>query len=368
MNSSILTTSEKAYSYLDNTNWTLCLGAGICKGILPDWFDLTRNVVNEIFNFNWSENDFKENIDKIGFSLDSWLQAALNKNLKDGNTIDDFNFILEKNLYQNIIRKAEDYRLGEALAVMIHNPHWIKKKESIGIVEFFEKEYSNSTLIQLKNILLDSDDKLTRPESIITFNADPLLHSLVVIFGVYNHYKKTGEYNYPQEDYVRVTRPFETGREKKIPILHLHGAIYPQIPVDRKIKNDSRDNLIFAESSYSKAAATMSGWAQNVFSYTATNSKMIFLGLSMSDPNIRKWLNWSTENINNQLDSFKGDDNNKIIKHIWIQPKPINESTQKFLENSLIHLGTKPGWINSWQDVEKGILNLMGKKTKSNNG
>ena len=148
MNSSILTTSEKAYSYLDNTNWTLCLGAGICKGILPDWFDLTRNVVNEIFNFNWSENDFKENIDKIGFSLDSWLQAALNKNLKDGNTIDDFNFILEKNLYQNIIRKAEDYRLGEALAVMIHNPHWIKKKESIGIVEFFEKEYSNSTLIQ----------------------------------------------------------------------------------------------------------------------------------------------------------------------------------------------------------------------------
>ena len=190
----------------------------------------------------------------------------------------------------------------------------------------------------------------------------------MVIFGVYNHYKKTGEYNYPQEDYVRVTRPFETGREKKIPILHLHGAIYPQIPVDRKIKNDSRDNLIFAESSYSKAAATMSGWAQNVFSYTATNSKMIFLGLSMSDPNIRKWLNWSTENINNQLDSFKGDDNNKIIKHIWIQPKPINESTQKFLENSLIHLGTKPGWINSWQDVEKGILNLMGKKTKSNNG
>lgn len=364
MNDNIEIKSWKAFNYLNNNNWTLCLGAGICAGILPNWMELTRNVTNEVFGYTWDWKEFKVKTDEVGFSLDSWLQSALNRTIQNGKTIDDFNLILEKHLYEKLIQKAESYGLGEAISVMIHNPHWIKKNELLGIVEFFEKEFPNSTLLQLKNVLLDKDEKLSRPESIITFNADPILHSLMVIFAVYDNYQSTGDYKYPIEDYVRVTRPFETGKDK-IPILHLHGAIYPSIPQNRKLKNDARDNLIFSESSYTKAAGIMSGWAQNVFSYKSTNNRMVFLGLSMSDPNIRKWLNWSADNTNSQLEIFTGYTNN-VIKHLWIKPKPKDIELEDFFNSSLIHLSTKPAYMDSWDDVEIGLLNLMG-KTKPNN-
>ncbi|MEH6765375.1 MAG: SIR2 family protein [Aequorivita antarctica] len=360
MNNSIEIKSEKAYNYLNNNPWTLVLGAGICKNILPDWMDLTLNVVNEVFEFSWDWKHFKTKSDEVGFSLDSWLQAALNKFIQEGKSVDDFNILLEKHLYGGLITKAETYGIGDAIKMMMHNPHWLKQQELFKIIDFFETEFPNCTLLQLVETLLDSDPKLYRPESIITFNADPLLHSLLVIYGVKNNYEKTGDYQFPIEDYVRVTRPFESG-DKKIPILHLHGAIYPQLPTTRKLKTDSRDNLIFSETSYTKTAGIMNSWAQNVFSYKSTHNRMVFIGLSMSDPNIRRWLSWSTENINAQLEIFTGKIH-YVINNLWIKPKSKDNELNDFYSASLVHLSTKPGWIDDWGDVKKGLLNLMGKK------
>tara|TARA_R110001592_G_scaffold93054_1_gene270492 strand:+ start:1728 stop:2810 length:1083 start_codon:yes stop_codon:yes gene_type:complete len=360
MNDSIEIKSNKAFNYLNNNPWTLVLGAGICKNILPDWMDLTLGVVNETFNFSWDWKEFKAKSDDVGFSLDSWLQAALNKYIQDGKSVDDFNLLLEKHLYGDFLKKAQTFGVEEAIKVMIHNPHWLKQDELLKVIDFFETHFPNCTLLQLVNALLDSDPKIYRPESIITFNADPLLHSLLIVYGIKLHYEKTGEYNFPIEDYVRVTRPFESG-DKKIPILHLHGAIYPQFPSKRKLKTDSRDNLIFSETSYTRTAGIMNSWAQNVFSYKSTHNRMVFMGLSMSDPNIRRWLSWSAENINTQLEVFTGA-SNSVVKHLWIKPKSTDKKLNDFFSYSLIHLSTKPGWIDNWGDVNKGLLNLMGKK------
>lgn len=360
MNDSIEIKSDKAFNYLNNNPWTLVLGAGICKNILPDWMDLTLNVVNETFSFSWDWKEFKSKSDEVGFSLDSWLQAALNKFIQEGKSVDDFNLLLEKHLYGGLLDMAKPFGVDDAIKVMIHNPHWLKQGELFNVIQFFETQFSNCTLLQLVDALLDSDPKIYRPESIITFNADPLLHSLLIVYGIKLHHEKTGEYNFPVEDYVRVTRPFESG-DKKIPILHLHGSIYPQFPTKRKLKTDSRDNLIFSELSYTRTAGIMNSWAQNVFSYKSTHNRMVFLGLSMSDPNIRRWLSWSAENINTQLEVFTGS-YSPAVKHLWIKPKNKDKQLNDFFSHSLIHLSTKPGWIDDWGDVNKGLLNLMGKK------
>jgi ferredoxin len=52
-------------------DWVLCLGAGICKGILPDWFELTLRLVNSTFKTKWTDKEFKEITNTVGFSLDS---------------------------------------------------------------------------------------------------------------------------------------------------------------------------------------------------------------------------------------------------------------------------------------------------------
>lgn len=359
MNNSIDINSDKARGYLKSTPWTLVLGAGVCKNIMPDWQGLTLNVVNEVFGFTWDWAKFKQKSDEAGFSLDSWLQAALNKTVQDGDSVDYFNTLLEKHLYAPLISKAKKRGIDDSIKLMTHNAHLLKQRELFTIVDFFEEEYKNCTLLQLVNALLDPDKSIARPESIITFNADPLLHSLLIVYGVKLNYEKTGQYNFPVEDYVRVTRPFEAN-DKKIPILHLHGAIFPDI-ASKKSKFDSRDNLIFSEVSYTKTAGIMNSWAQNVFSYKSTHTRMIFLGLSMSDPNIRRWLSWSAENINSQLEAFTGA-SNSVIKHLWIKPRPTDEDMINFFSTSLIHLSTKPCWLESWAGVEKGLLNLMGKK------
>ena len=38
--------------------WTLCLGAGISRGITPDWFDLTIEVVNATFGARYDRASF----------------------------------------------------------------------------------------------------------------------------------------------------------------------------------------------------------------------------------------------------------------------------------------------------------------------
>jgi ferredoxin len=101
---------EKYVNYLrqfSTTNWVLCVGAGICKGILPDWFDLTINLVNQTYGKKWDSKEFKKISDEVGFSLDSWIQGCYNKMITEGKTVDDFNEALEKSLYQNLLEDAD---------------------------------------------------------------------------------------------------------------------------------------------------------------------------------------------------------------------------------------------------------------------
>ena len=52
-----------------NQNWILCLGAGICRGILPDWFELTLNLANSTFEKKWTKDEFQEITSEVSFSL-----------------------------------------------------------------------------------------------------------------------------------------------------------------------------------------------------------------------------------------------------------------------------------------------------------
>lgn len=360
MKSSIDITNKKYRAYLKNNSWTLCLGAGICNGILPNWFELTRRVVNKTFNYNYNSVEFKKIIDDIPFSLDSWLQVSLNYIQSNGKSVDDFYTILEEELFHDLLKEASAQNLEKQMRIFLNNPKRLVKEELLNLCTFFETKYPDSTLLQLKNVLLDKDNRIFRPQQIVTFNADSLLSSLLVIYSVRESYYTKDDYNFHYEEYIRVTRPFQNGFTK-IPIYHLHGAIFPRQFNSHISKSDARDNLVFAEASYTKIAGSMLSWAQNMFLHFSLNTKMIFVGLSMSDPNIRRWLSWSTDNINAQLEVYKGKKED-FAKHLWINRKPIDKKIEALLETSLKHLSIKPGWVDDWKDLQTGLLNIMGKK------
>lgn len=350
---------DKFKNYLrsfTSQSWVLCLGAGVCRGILPDWFELTLRLSNTTFHNHWTKDEFNAITKEVGFSLDSWIQGCFNKFISDGKSIDDFNDLLETCLYSELLDKAEVDGVKSDLVLMFESPKKLKRKNLFNLCKFFEDNYGNTTLMQIVRALLDLDENSKLPSAIITFNADSLLHSLIVIFSIKKHFDRTSKYQLPKELYRKVTRTFQSWSES-IPIFHLHGSISPTIAISNKAL-DSRDNLIFLESSYNEVASSMHSWAQSTFLYYAQNSKLVFLGLSMSDPNIRRWLSWTNQSYLAELNYVtKG----KAISlpHLWIKTKSNQDDIQEFMDISLRHMGVKIGIIEDYSKIEEILKKIM---------
>lgn len=354
-------TDIKNKGYLHSNPWTLVVGAGICQGILPNWFDLTRKIFNKCFRENLDEKQFKVFIDKSSFSLDSVIQSSLNQHLKIKGTINSFSEILQEELYFDLLENARKNNVEEPIIKMFYSTKSFTEEEVFKVCDFFDNNYGNSTVVKLVKVLIEKHSTTRLPQSIITFNADSLLYALLTIYNIKDNYDKTGVYKRVEKEYSQVVRPFEIWGDK-IPIFHLHGAISPTNPdkyTKRDVKlRDGRNNLVFWESTYTKIAGSMFSWAQTNFLYNSLSTSFVFLGMSMSDPNIRKWLSWSTENLNLQIEEFTG---NKVtlLKHLWIRPLPTEKFEKDFYESSLSHLSVKIGWIPSWGELENGLKNIL---------
>ena len=59
-----------------NNRWSICVGAGINKGLMPDWYEL----IDKLMKQKCSETDLieLERFKKMGFSADAMLQAIKN--------------------------------------------------------------------------------------------------------------------------------------------------------------------------------------------------------------------------------------------------------------------------------------------------
>jgi hypothetical protein len=354
-------THAKNKGYLHSNPWTLVVGAGICQGILPTWFELTRRIFNECYSQKLDQSDFKSFFDRTSFSLDSLIQASLNKHITEGGSNESFSEILQKHLYSDLLLRAEQYGIKRIIIKLFYSTKSFTKEEVISACNFFDKEYSDSTILKLVKVLIEKQVDTRLPESIITFNADSLLYALLILYNIKMNYDKTGVYKQVEKPYKQIIRPFEFWGDK-IPIFHLHGAISPVNPdpyTKRDVKlRDGRNNLVFWESTYTKISGSMFSWAQSNFLYNSLSTSFVFLGLSMSDPNIRKWLSWTTEHLNIQIEEFTGKNVN-VLKHLWIRPLPTDVYEKDFYETSLRHLSVKIGWIPSWNDFEQSIRNIL---------
>lgn len=339
-----------------NQSWILCLGAGICNGILPGWNELTLRLVNKTFDTSWTEEDFKKYSNTVGFSLDGWIQGCFNKFISEGKSIKDFNKLLEHCLYSDLLERADRANLKDELVLMFESPKQIKQKKVFELCEFFEKNFSDNTLLQVVKSLIEYDKQSKLPSAIITFNADSLLHSLIILFNIKFHTEKTGKYQFPKEAFRKVTRTYQSWSDC-IPIFHLHGSISPTNEFTKKFR-DSRDSLIFLESSYNEVASSMHSWAQSTFLYSATNCKLVFVGLSMSDPNIRRWLSWTNQIYLRELNSVT-EGKGISLPHLWIKPKSNSYEVQKFLDVSLRHMGVKIGLIQGYDKIGETLKKIM---------
>jgi hypothetical protein len=196
---SLHASNNKFRGHLGSGSWTLCIGAGISTGIVPAWNELTRRVVNSVFSTSYTVEEFDLLVSKNGWGLDGWIQAAANEFINTGKELSEFHELLEHSLYSDLIKKANTNNVKKEVGVALNDPRNISKESVFKVCEFFENNYANTSLLSVTKSLIKaikSPEKL--PTSIITFNADTLLHTLIELFQRREHYYEPAPHSHPK--------------------------------------------------------------------------------------------------------------------------------------------------------------------------
>lgn len=350
-------TAKNFRGSLGSGKWTLCVGAGISRGIVPTWDELTRRLVNDTFSASFSHAEFRGHCSEIGWSLDSWIQACANHYLLGGRTLNDFYDLIEEHIYSDLRAGAKRHGIEDTLLAVLDRPHTCSRYDVAAVCSFFEKEYAHTSLVSLARGLLLALSKGRLPDAIVTFNADTLLHTLLDLYQRKSHYDGPLPHSHPDYAFKSVMRPIDSARGL-VPIYHCHGAIKPRPTSSTRRRTDSRDRLVFLESEYIRVATTSSSWAETLFMFQAQTTRMLCIGFSMSDPNMRRW--FALSNLSAIQDVMALAKTTDITpRHIWITTSPKVSTLKRIQNESLIHLGVRPGWISSWAQLPTAFSNLL---------
>lgn len=358
INSRIFHAEDLKYrGILGRYRWSMCIGAGTSAQIAPTWSTLAYKAFQHCVDSSMTETVFEKMVKENGWGLDHWIQAAQNQWLISGKTKNDFALLLREILYEDILREAAKCGLKDLLILSFNDPFRMHYAEIEKLCSFISECYPDNSTIQLVNFILDCYEAGKSPVSIISFNADAIFDAFLYLFFCKRLHEKQGIKYKTKRPYTRVLRAIEFSHNL-IPIFHIHGCLFPNHGIqDWKKRSSSISKLVFNETAYTELAGTTYNWGQTTFLYHAQFDQLLFVGLSMSDPNLRKWLSWTTGNYNEELlEARKREFVN--LKNFWICKG--SPSDLEYMQNSIVHLGTRICTIPSWGNLYSGLSNLLG--------
>jgi hypothetical protein len=203
----------------------------------------------------------------------------------------------------------------------------------------------------LAQSVTDSILKGEGPNAILTFNGE------AIFFALLNYYWLTKQKS-QKVRFDRILNGITPRRTDRIPYIHCHGAL-PIIDTEPKRGKQANAKLVFSEESYLNLATSPLSWQSINFIENCMNSKMVFVGVSLSDPNMRRWLGWIHKN---KLEDLKnnGIKVNEASENFWINKKPATEVEKTWIEESVAHLGVRLVWIDEWNQVGEVLNKMLG--------
>jgi len=285
-------------SALIENQLTLVCGAGISRdSSIPTWNELLINILNEIYSNEQSLNTDNNVTAEALLSLMPQSNLILGKYLKII-LKDDFDKTVQKHLYLN-------YNF------------------------FYEHESVNPNL---ETNIMNAIVELSRPkrrgkqlESIITFNFDDLIEDALS-----NH----------SIEHVTIWKEGQVYGMDALPIFHVHGFLPNK-------KDFEEPNLVFSEESYHSQFIDPYSWSNLIQLNTFSTNVCLFIGLSLSDPNLRRLLDISWRR-------------NQRCKHYIIvkkspQKNRADEIATMLFEQDANSLGLNVIWCSDFSEIP-GIL------------
>lgn len=323
---------------VSKNGWSLCIGAGTSSPLLPDWYTLVDNLIQ-----NNCKDEDKIDIKlykKMGFSADAMIQAVKN-NLRLSD--EEFIRLLSEEIYKPIKNTVTEEEWSAFVKIQEqHNHASVTKEEWECFSHLVEGVFEQTTSNKMARVISKAVLKGVGPRTILTFNGEAIFYALL---NYYYMKSETGN----KTLYDRVVNSICSRKQERIPYVHCHGII----PInDVKVAKGRRasDKLVFSEDSYLQLANNAFSWQATSFIESCIHNRIVFIGVSLTDANMRRWLSWIHTNKMKEFQE-NGIEKSDSTEHYWIKKRPDTVQEKLWIEESVAHLGVRLVWIDEWAQV-----------------
>lgn len=311
-----------AQKIVEQGNCVLFLGAGVSMSAkMPSWNKLLKSLMGEVKQLKGETLEaFKELsshvLDECG---DSYLVMAryLQTAIRLYDDKIDFSKLIQKHLYS----EEHTSRLLKDLALIVQQK---------------------------------------KAEEVLTYNFDDILEQGLTELGLENGH-----------DFLTISKDAEIKGHNMLPIYHVHGVIPEQGPADV---------VVFSEEEYHKRYANPFHWSNIEQLHAMSRKHCFFIGLSMTDPNLRRLLDAARE-INQtdhechyaflqrqKIDKYCLADMDKTCKYVHVSESLIDKKKQKsiyelnyaVIESIFRNLGVKVIWFEEFDDLPALVEKVFG--------
>lgn len=375
-----LNVRERLLEQYKKDGLVLFLGAGVsCGSGIPNWNKLIEDVLKHVGINN--HNTLKQ----VRVFQSLLAQFDLAGHFCRGGQM-EFTTKLYECIYgrsefkalKNLLTKMEKIRDKQALSK--HKKYW----------DDLRKEFvKNKTLRDVGDLLILDDAENQPPRrnpqvhAVLTVNADNLLE-------LYCLAKTSGK----ERLVTMVDRASVGDHPYAIPVYHLHGTLDARDENFRRtdspcvgeelqpITEELLPRLVFRESEYYETIANMTSFVNHTPQSYFQRLNVLFIGTSLDDPNIRRWLYTSfrerVEQRTKYLQEFyckkyaaaKFEAECESVRHFWLRTRTetiddkevkISGHTADMVELVMRKLGVQVVWCNDYSDMQRCIRNLKEK-------
>lgn len=281
-------TLEIAKASLQDKDFSLFFGAGVSMSAnLPSWWKLLEGLVDKSKQKQLDKTDISQ-LQKVCYDSSIVLGRFIRQMMEVKSDGDDYYNAVHDALYGGI------------------------------------SSFSSPLITEICNLILV---KIKFAKSIITYNFDDVMERALDKVGI-NNYPVFGM-NHPQQ---------------ALPIYHVHGFIpYDNSQIIKSVP-------ILSEEEYHRVYANSYNWSNVEQIHALSRTTCIFIGLSMTDPNLRRLLDISIRDSENEARHFVFLPHIEDFKNVKDADRKNNEA-MRIHKEMFLELGLRVIWYKDYTEL-----------------
>jgi hypothetical protein len=339
--------------YAKSCGWVLCVGAGTSRGVFEDWNGLASALLKEAGSrcSEASRNRFLKE-----FGAAAMMQAAITSLRERAVSDEAIADLIAKTLYQPLREHAGDDWHHVAKALTTRKPSSLDDAVWHQLRQAVDKAKCTSASA-IADVVAEVARTPLQPSGIISFNAEPLLFALIN-----GAIAIRGGKNRDETILDRMAHDLATRHRDHIPYYYAHGLV--RVPDGKDQFNDSLSpgKLVFTEAQYLNLSRSVYSWQSATFLSACMHHRCVFVGLSFTDPNLRRWLAWE---YSGRAEERERKELPHRTSHYWLRKRHTKKRKaprtpgELLVEDSVRHLGITIIWLDDWSQVGPTLRDML---------